>query len=77
MLITYTDLLTTMLALHGIRETGDGVLSAKDVEAIRFWLRMNAGNMGEHTAQYFSAVLTSHENLRTERLLIALTEEKR
>lgn len=77
MSITYTDLLSTTLALHAIRETGDGVLSAHDVACVEHWLRMNASNMGPHTCHYFAAVLRSHENLRTERVLIALTETKR
>lgn len=76
MSITYTDLLATTLALESIRETGEGILSAKDVDALQHWLTLNIGNMGPHTGQYFAAVLRSHENLRTERVLIALTEKR-
>ena len=72
MSITYSDLLSTTLALESIRTTGEGVLSAKDVDALQHWLALNIANMGPHTGPSFAAVLRSHENLRTEKLLVSI-----
>lgn len=72
---SYIDYLEASNTLGRIERGSGEVLTDKDIAVLRAWLRsqqsLNA-YMPPTLARYFRLVLDSHENLRTNKILVQL-----